>query len=553
VGIAATLCFSAQSRAQSLPDAGSLLQQIERQQHPELPAKAKPLFAPPLVLQSMGQETVVVKEFRFAGNTLLKDAQLAPAVAGFKGRTLTFNDLQNAALAVATRYRKAGWVVRAYLPQQDITNGTVIIQIVEAKFGAVRVEGETRVANSRVTRDIEAAQRPGEPLNAEAMDRGLLLLNDLPGVTAEGRLEEGVALAETDLAVKVGEGPLVTGNVEVDNAGQRSTGLSREMANASLNSLLGFGERVDAMLLHSLGSDYERAAYSQPVGSAGWRLGVNASQLNYHVVTADLSALDARGTSTTVGAEATYPLIRARLENLYFSFAFDDKRFDNKSNGSINSAYSVRVASLGLYGNLFDSFHGGGANNASLTFEQGNVDLAGSPNEAAETAAVRADGAYSELHFSAARQQTITDSFSLYGALSGQVVSKNVDSSGRFYLGGSTGVRAYPQNEGGGAEGLLLNLEARERLPLGFNLVGFFDIGSVEINKNNDFAGAAHPNTDTLKGIGISAGWTAHMGFNIQASVAHRIGHNPDPTSTGTDQDGSLDKYRVWLLASVPF
>jgi hemolysin activation/secretion protein len=545
--------LSGHSRAQTAPDAGSLLQQIERQQHPELPAKAKPLFLPPPVLQSLGQATVVVKDFRFAGNTLLRNGQLAPAVASFKGRPLTFNELQNAAIAVAAAYRKAGWVVRAYLPEQDITSGTVIIQIVEAKFGAVRVEGATRLANSRVTRVIDAAQRPGAPLNADAMDRGLLLLNDLPGVTAEGRLEEGQAQAETDLIVKVGEGKLVTGNVEVDNAGQRSTGLSREMANASLNSLFGFGERVDAMLLHSLGSDYERAAYSQPVGSSGWRVGVNASQLNYHVVTADLAALDARGTSTTAGAEASYPLIRARLENLYFSFAFDDKRFDNKSNGIINSAYSVRVASLGLYGNSFDSFHGGGANNASVTFEQGNVDLAGSPNEAADTATLRADGAFSKFHFSAARQQTITDRFSLYGALSGQVVSKNIDSSERFYLGGSTGVRAYPENEGGGSEGLLLNLEARERLPLNFNVVGFFDVGSVEINKKNDFGGAAHPNTDTLKGIGVSVGWTAHMGFNIQASVARRIGHNPDPTSTGTDQDGSLDKNRVWLLASVPF
>ena len=53
--------------------------------------------------------------------------------------------------------------------------------------------------------------------------------------------------------------------------------------------------------------------------------------------------------------------------------------------------------------------------------------------------------------------------------------------------------------------------------------------------------------------IGVSAGWTAHGGFNVQASVARRIGHNPDPTSTGTDQDGSLDKNRVWVLASVPF
>jgi hypothetical protein len=43
------------------------------------------------------------------------------------------------------------------------------------------------------------------------------------------------------------------------------------------------------------------------------------------------------------------------------------------------------------------------------------------------------------------------------------------------------------------------------------------------------------------------------MGFTVKATVARRIGNNPDPLSTGTDQDGSLDKNRFWLQASVPF
>ena len=82
------------------------------------------------------------------------------------------------------------------------------------------------------------------------------------------------------------------------------------------------------MLLHSLGSDYERAAYSQPIGSGGWRVGVNASHLTYKVVTAEFAALAARGTSTTAGVEANYPLLRARQENLYFAFSLDNRRFE---------------------------------------------------------------------------------------------------------------------------------------------------------------------------------------------------------------------------------
>jgi hemolysin activation/secretion protein len=518
-----------------------------------LPPKAEPLFVPPPVLESLGGETVVVKDFRFAGNSLLTSQQLAPVVASFKARPLSFQELQNAAIAVATAYRKAGWIVRVYLPQQDITQGTVTIQIVEAKFGAVRVDGNTLVSSSRIKRIVENAQQPGAAVNADALDRALLLIDDLPGVSAKGRLDEGQNQAETDLVLALADGPRVTGDVDADNGGARSTGLGRVIADASLNSLFGLGDRTDAMLLHSLGSDYERVAYSQPVGSGGWRLGANASHLTYKVVTAAFAALDARGTSTTAGIEANYPLLRARLKNLYFAFTLDDKRFDNKSEGATTSAYAVRSASLGLYGNLFDTLGGGGANNASLSVEQGNVDLGDSPNEGADALTTHTAGGFRKFHFSAARQQVVTDRFSLYADLSGQTASKNLDSSEKFYLGGSSGVRAYPANEGGGTEGVMLNLEARERLPLNFNLTGFFDIGSVEFNKNNDFVGAAAPSHDELKGVGMTVGWTASMGFSVKATVARRIGNNPDPTSTGTDQDGSLDKNRFWLQASVPF
>jgi hemolysin activation/secretion protein len=542
------------ARAQTVPDAGSLLQQIEKQQHNPLPPKSAPQFAPPLPLQSLGGATVTVKSFHFTGNTLLTDRQLLTVVNGFTDRPLDFAELQNAAIAVATAYRQAGWVVRAYLPQQDITGGTVSIQIVEAKFGAVRVEGGAkRVSAARLKGIVETSQVPGTPVNAAALDRALLLIDDLPGLRATGRLAEGQNQAETDLVVAALDGPLVTGNVTADNTGERATGAGRLIADVSFNSPLSLGDRADVVLLGSRGSNYERAAYSLPAGSNGWRVGVNASHLNYKIVTSEFSALDAHGTSTTAGVEANYPLLRSRLKNLYVAFNLDDKRFDNESAGVTTTRYSVQSASVGMYGNLFDSLGGGGANNASITLEQGNDKLSGSPNEAADALTVRTAGSFQKLRFSAAREQVVTDRFSLYAGLSGQAASKNLDSSEKFYLGGSGGVRAYPANEAGGAQGVLLNLEARERLPANFSATAFFDLGSVQVNKNNDIAGAATPNSEQLKGMGLSLGWTANFGLSLKATVAHRIGSNPNPTSSGDDQDGSSIKNRVWLQVNMPF
>jgi hemolysin activation/secretion protein len=551
---AAALLSPGSLLAQTVPDAGSVLQQIEQQQRKPLPDKAAPIFVPPSPMQSLGGTTVTVTEFQFAGNTLLSGTELARSVESFRGHAITFMGLQDAAIAVANAYRKAGWVVRAYLPKQEITNGTVTIQIIEASFGAVRVQGEgTRVSVARMQSIVTTAQEPGAPLNVRALDRSLLLINDLPGVLATGRLEEGRNYAESDLVLALEDGPAMNGSFTVDDAGARFTGAARLIAAASLNSPLHGGDRADGLLLHSEGSDYQRLAYSLPLGSRGIRVGASASHLTYDIVTSDFAALDAHGISDTVGLEASYPLLRRRLMNLYVGLNADDKHFDNSSVGVTTTKYSAQTAALGLYANSFDSLMGGGSNTMSIAFVQGRIDLAGSPNESIDALTVRTAGSFNKLRYSAARLQVLTERVSLYASLSGQSASKNLDSSEKFYLGGAAGIRAYPQDEGSGSEGLLLNLEVRTRLPANFNLTGFVDAGRVRINKDNEILGAVADNSADLAGVGVSAGWTANFGLTLQATVSRRLGSNPNPTSTGDDQDGSLTKNRFWLQASMPF
>ncbi|MGH8259356.1 MAG: ShlB/FhaC/HecB family hemolysin secretion/activation protein, partial [Steroidobacteraceae bacterium] len=351
---------------------------------PKAPAEFEP---PPL--RSIAGPTVTVKAFRFAGNHLLTDRQLSRAVAGYVGHPLSFAQLQNAAIAVANAYRRAGWVVRAYLPQQDVTGGSVTIQIVEAEFGSVRVHGRPkRVSAARLKRYVDAAQAPGKPVNADALDRALLLINDLPGVSATGSLAEGERQSETDLVLQPADMPLLAGSVTVDNAGERFTGAAQVTVAGSLNSPLRIGDRADALYLHSAGSDFESADYDIPVGYRGLRVGVDASHLTYRIVTAQFAPLDAHGRSTTADLHASYPVVRTRLANLYVSLSAGDEWFDNESAGATTSHYSIENAKLGLTGNLFDDLGGGGANTASLMLEQGLVDLGGSPNEAADAETV---------------------------------------------------------------------------------------------------------------------------------------------------------------------
>ena len=535
--------------AQTAPDAGSLLQRIEKDRQTQLPAKSTPQFLPPPAMQSMQGATIEVKAFKFVGNKLLTAAQLEPVLASFLNRPIDFNTLKNTAVEIASVYHKAGWIVRVYLPQQDIKDGVVTIQIVEAVFGGLRFEGNaTRVSQKQIKSLVETAQPPGTAMNSAALDRALLLIDDLPGITTIGRQSEGQNQAETDLTLTITDSNKMTGDVGADNTGSRSTGVSRVTTNLTFNSPAGRGDQASSNLIHTEGSDYIRAAYSLPVGNDGWRVGLNTSYLSYEV----LSLGQTYGNSTTTGLEARYPLVRSRLRNVYLQTTYDAKTFENFSAGVVATQYNTQALSFSLNGNLFDNWRGGGDNNASLTLVSGLVDLAGSPNEAADAATTQTAGSFHKWRYTLSRQQVVTESTSVYAALSGQIASKNLDSSEKFNLGGESGVRAYPSGEGGGSEGQMLNVEVRARLPSNFNLTGFYDIGSITVNQNNAITGAAALNSFSLKGVGVSVGWIAKFGLSLKATLARRLGNNPNAIN-GNDQDGSLVQNRFWLRATLVF
>ncbi|MBK6999489.1 MAG: ShlB/FhaC/HecB family hemolysin secretion/activation protein [Rhodoferax sp.] len=255
------------AQAQTAPDAGMLRQQIEQGLSPALPMPA-PLErpAPPPAMQELPGQ-VTVQAFQFAGNTLLQTEQLQPVVAGWLNRPLNFNQLQGAAAAVAQAYREAGWIVRAYLPRQEIQQGIVTIQIVEALFGGVHFEPDVspRIPRHRLERWITHTQTPGQPLNAPALDRSLLLLGDLPGVTVAGSLREGTRHAESEVVLTATDKPLITGDASLDNTGSPSTGKVRLGTNMQLSSPLGLADQGSINYSHTEGSDYLRLAYSLTV------------------------------------------------------------------------------------------------------------------------------------------------------------------------------------------------------------------------------------------------------------------------------------------------
>jgi len=527
-------------QAQVNIDAGSLLRQTERDLAAPLPTPG--LQAPasgPSRVAKPSDATVQVRGFKLVGNTLLSTEQLLNALAPFTDRVMSLAQLKDAADGVTTTYREAGWTVRAFLPQQEIKDGIVTIQIIEAIFGGVSLQGAEpqRIEAARLVRMAQSQLETGKPLSARRLDRVLLLLDDLPGVGVSGHLVQGQRDGETNLVLVASDHKLLTGSTSVDNQGSLRTGADRLSVNLAVNSPARMGDALAINAMKTQGVDYQRLAYTLPAGGDGWRWGVHLSNLNYRVVADEFASLNPNGAATTLGWDLSYPLLRTQVQNINLAFSFDDKRFDNAVN-SVTTSYGIKVYNATLGWQQMDGWGGGGSSSASTVLTTGQK-----ANESP----------YTKLNISLGRLQKLSPRFSLSANLSAQASNVNLDSSEKLYLGGATSVRAYPTGEAGGSMGHTLSLELRQRFDNGITWATFYDHGWVQVNVDNNLSAAASPASWYLQGAGLSLGWQSKQGVDIKASVAQRMGNNPAPQSNGTDNDGTLRLNRAWFVASVAF
>jgi hemolysin activation/secretion protein len=370
-GLAAALLMSfwgTAAWAQTTPDAGAIQRQIEQELKAAPVQRTQPTAKAPRTLSPAreGAGTLAVNSFVFEGNTRLSADQLAAIVAPYQGRQYELEQLRQIADIVADAYREAGWLVRVSLPKQEVKDGVVKLHIVEAAFGKTIVQGsQTRVDPAMLKAMVEAAQTTGQPVQTQSIDRALLLLDGLPGLNVAGNLVEGQEPGQTDLLLGVADRAGVTGDISLANTGARSTGANHALANLNINSPLYLGDQLQIMALKSQGSDFERLAWTVPVGYDGLRVGVHGTRLAYKLV-GDFANLNGYGTALGQGLDLSYPWLRSQASNVNLSVSYDNKRFDNNANGVSASHYGINVLNLGVNASESDDWQGGGFNNLSL-------------------------------------------------------------------------------------------------------------------------------------------------------------------------------------------
>lgn len=530
------------------PDAGQSLQQQQPALPQALPGKAyNPLEPDAAEAVQAAKPTadevkVLVTAVRVQGSTVFKAADLESLYSAMLGTEQSFDQLKKATRLITRLYRKHGYsVARAFLPAQDITNGEITIQVLEGKLDKVVLKNRSDVPDAKVEALISRQVQPGTLMDASKVNKALLLLNELPGVgRVQGALQPGAAIGTTQLMVQVPEGRSRVLDVSLDNTGNRFTGQYRLSGHALFNNPLKMGDRLD--LRASLSDEalaYARVNWDAFVGTGGLRLGGSLSYNRYELG-GNFAALDAHGTSQTLGLNASIPLRLDMHGQIHGELSLEDRQLsDEVGLTSTVIDKSVQDAVLRVLGS-----HAGAGWSGAWRVEGsfGSLDIDPAKELANDQKFARTNGSFNKWGVSGSVLKTLTTRSGLYATVSAQFADKNLDSSEKMVLGGVNGVRAYPAGEGLGDDGWLGSLEWRYMLLPTLQAVTFVDGGSVDIN-HDPFAPGA--NSRNLSGYGVALNAEPVKGLSLKMTAAWRGSEVPV-----SDKDQSP---RLWVQAGYVF
>lgn len=544
--VAAVSTCAAQS---AVPGSGSILQQVQ----PAKPA-APSSNTTELKVESAAATTLPgsaafpVTSIRITGNNNIDRATLRALIADGEGKNLTLSDLSELAARITRYYHSHNYpLTRAIIPAQTIQAGIVTIEVIEARYGQVTLDNNSRV-HTHLLQSTLSPLKSGDSITSAKLDRALLLLSDIPGVKPAATLKPGAAVGTSDLYVNATEMPMISGNVVFDNYGNRFTGRARLGATVDLNNALHFGDVLSASGVRTQNDmSYGRFSYESLLNGYGTRAGIAYSELNYELG-GPLASLDANGTARVKSAWAKQPLVRSRDVNINAQLQYDQMALrDHIDVATIRTDRDQENWTLGFSGDARDAFLSNAVNAWSLSWTSGRVGFDDAIAKSVDSVTANTQGNFSKLNATISRQQSLGTQNTLFVALAAQWASSNLDASQKMTLGGPYSVRAYDVGAVSGDEGYAGTVEWRHDLGQAWQgqwqAVAFADSAHVTVNEN---AWVTGNNSATLSGAGLGLNWTGNQFGRMRAYVATPIGSTPTLV-------GDTHSTRTWIETSVSF
>ena len=487
-------------------------------------------------------DAIIVRGFRFAGNTVVSDddldgvARAARAQYKAQGQALTIEQLERIRQALSAHYVALGYVNSgAILPDQTVDDGVVRFVIVEGELSEIEIRSLDAAGGRLRLRDeyVESRVRAGitTPLNVNTLRDTLELLRQDRNVRrVSAVLAPGTAPGKSSLELGIEEAPLFEMGLSFNNHHTPSAGAERLEAFIDVLGPLGRGDNLAMNFditeggfdeMDWAGFDQFFVHYDLPVTASGTTLAFDIERSDELVIEQPFQLLDIANESSSFGVTVRHPIYRKPNHELgiFVSGAYRtsestllDEPFPFEP-GATNGEMNVAVLRLGA-DYLRSRRKSAWSARSTFSIGTGWFGATDNPDGAPDSQFLAWLGQVNYVR----RLGDTGSSLSLRGAA--QLAEDALPSLEKFTIGGFDTVRGYRENRLVRDSGLIASAELR--LPLAgapmrdgrsiVELVPFIDAGYGE---DHSPATLGEKNFISSIGVGVVATPVRHLHMEV--------------------------------------
>ncbi len=494
---------------------------------------------------------LVLRRVNVNGATKLANDEVEAAYQGMIGKKISLVDVFAIANKITRIYRDHGYLLsRAIVPQQQIKDGVVKIQVVEGFISGYAIQGKDFGARREIEAFAKKMMSKGT-LNAKDLERYLLLMNDLPGMSVRSVLAPSKTVAGGADMILVVQQKKFQGLAAVDNFGNSYLGHERLTLGGQTNSLFGSSDQINGTVLWAPDHDelqYYSAGLRHNVGNEGTKIGVNVSYAKTDPSLPNFlgGLLEPEGESVTVSFNALHPFIRSRDLNVNGGLIFDIT--SNKTDyapglSAIETDDDQRIIRANGQVTYLDSYAGYNAANAVIS--QGLEVFGSSEKGDSNLSRANGDPGFTKFNLDLSRLQRLYGPFTGLLAMTGQYSADSLLSSEQFGLGGTEFGRGYDSSEITGDHGLAGKVElaynGQVQRPYldNYQVYTFYDLGAVWTRSPL----IGQDSKESLASAGVGTRLTFNPYVRGDAFIAKPLTH--DITSRGDDSKDLRFKFAL--------
>jgi len=394
-----------------------------------------------------------IKKIYLAGCESFSPEEFKDIIEKYENKEISLKSLELVAKEIQREYLAKGVVSACFLPPQEIKDGLVTLQVVEARLGELKIKPHKYFNSDRIDYYWDIA--PGDALRHDKISKSLQLINRNPDRDAKATLKAGKSPKTTDVYLDVESRLPLHLTSSFNREGTTSTGKKKVGFGARHNNFLGLD---DSFLCGSIfGKDFSSiyAYHTVPITDFGTSL-LYGCNYNKSSPKKEFTRYEIRSRTLNSSIFLYQDLYKKDeyLGEAYFGFDLKDKTIKTNTAGTYKRD-RLRIARLG---GKFIKKGFGSTTYIKPEISQG-VDILGSrPEHPLSSRNAKSDFTKFNLKVNHKRQLPFLD-LQANIKVTGQMASTKLTPQEQYFLGGMDSVRGFPSGDYLADDAVQANLE----------------------------------------------------------------------------------------------